>query len=153
MRIAPILILQMLLCCISVGSVEGQDIDPVSWHIYADRLNDNRYYVKFEARIEKGWAIYSMHSPPGGPVPTSFRFEEDTDATLVRKTREMRSWESVYDQFFGHKVKRFQGEALFIQEMESKIKDTVVKGALTYMACDSIMCLPAKEVPFVVLLN
>ena len=57
-------------------SAIAQIADPVSWTFSHEKTGDNEYTLTFKATIEGGWHMYSMHTPAGGPMPTSITINE-----------------------------------------------------------------------------
>ena len=54
---------------LTLTSVSGQILKPVKWTISAEQLNDNEYDLIFSAAIDKGWHMYGLNMPEGGPFP------------------------------------------------------------------------------------
>ncbi len=68
--------------------VHAQIYNPVTWSSSAESLGNNEYNVIIKAEIEDGWHLYSQNIPDGGPVPTTFTFEENSGFQLVGKVNE-----------------------------------------------------------------
>jgi len=127
----------------------SQIYDPVEWSFSYEKVDGNKYDLIFTATIEERSHLYSMHLPDGGPIPTSFTFEESDDYELVGEPREMNEGEVVFDQAFEMEIKYFSGEAEFRQTISSNVDNFSVKGYVTYMACDDERCSPPQDQEFV----
>jgi len=126
----------------------GQIFTPVKWSFETKKTGDKEYELIFIATIDEGWHVYSTDVPPGGPVATSFIFE---DSENWEKVGEMIVPEAVekYDNAFEMDLAYFEGEAVFIQKV--KVLGTelsTIKGELEFMACDDTQCLPPDYVEF-----
>lgn len=96
------------------------------------------------ATIAEGWHLYSQHlSNELGPIPTSFRFEQQEGLKFIGKTIEPESLKE-YDENFEGELNFFKEEVSFKQKIKVS-KDSKIEGGVTYMVCNSTMCLPPVE--------
>ena len=112
------------------------------------------YVVTISALLTGDWHIYSMHTPVGGPVPTTFSFKRNPLVTLDGNLKESGNVKTVHDEIFGIDVKYYGETVSFVQTI--KLKSTVktnLSGTIKYMVCNDKMCLPPKTVPFNIQLN
>ena len=63
-------------------AVQAQIHQPVKWKIKLEDSKTAEKEIVFTATIEKGWHLYDMNLPEGGPVSTSFTFETLQGAEL-----------------------------------------------------------------------
>ena len=70
---------------------------------------------------------------------------------LIGKTIEPESIRE-YDENFEGELNFFKENATFKQKMKVSTS-TSVKGVITYMTCNDTMCLPPKDVEFVITIN
>ncbi len=127
----------------------SQIYDPVEWSFSYEKVDGKNYDLIFTATIEEKSHLYSMNLPEGGPIPTSFTFEESDDYELVGDPREMNEGEVVFDQAFEMEIKYFSGEAEFRQTISANVDNFSVKGFVTYMACDDERCSPPQDQEFI----
>ncbi len=127
----------------------SQIYDPVEWSFSYEKVDGKNYDLIFTATIEEKSHLYSMNLPDGGPIPTSFTFEESDDYELVGDPREMNEGEVVFDQAFEMEIKYFSGEAEFRQTISANVDNFSVKGFVTYMACDDERCSPPQDQEFI----
>ena len=67
----------------------AQILEPVDWVFYSKKISDNEFELSFIAHIDEHWAVYSQFVDDGGPLPTTFTFEENTDFELVDNVVEL----------------------------------------------------------------
>jgi len=129
-------------------NLTGQIYDPVSWDFIYERTGDKTYELVFTASVEKGSHIYSMDVPEGGPIPTSFSFNESSGFSLEGKTYEVTKPEELFDEAFGFKIKSFSDKAEFRQKVTSEKASFTVTGVVNFMSCNNTTCSPPKDVEF-----
>lgn len=130
--------------------VQAQILTPVKWKI---KLNDNNgspeKEIVFTAAIDKGWHLYDMNLPEGGPVSTSFTFETLKGAELVGQPTSSIKPTTVYDELFSMNLRWYPGTVSFTQKL--KVTDAAkfkVDGEVEFMACNDETCLPPERISF-----
>ena len=127
--------------CLS-GALNAQMQEPVKWKY---SINDSGEIV-FHASVDQGWHLYDMNLPDGGPIPTSFEFDEIKGAELTGKVFTNSKIHSQYDDMFKMTVRWFEENPTFIQKLKIKNKaDFLIKGSINYMACNDQSCVPGSE--------
>ena len=126
----------------------------LNWSYSAKKIADNKYEVHLVATPPAGWHIYSQLTPEGGPVPTSFKFNNNALLDLKGKVTEKGKLITYYDKNFKVDVKYFEGKADFIQvvTIKGKVK-TNLSGEVESMICNDRVCLPPTVEKFNVALN
>lgn len=129
--------------------LHAQVQDPVKWKYVAIKKSDKEYTVNILATLDPSWHIYSMNTPNGGPVATSFNFKKNPLVTIDGKPTEIGKLSTVHDEIFGVDVKYFSETVTFAQsvKLKSPVK-TNVSGTIKYMVCNDKMCLPPKTISF-----
>jgi len=132
-----------------ICTLHAQVQDPVKWNYSAVKKADKEYAVTISASISPNWHIYSMNTPDGGPVATTFNFNRNPLITLAGKTQENGKPQTIFDDIFGVDVKYYSELVTFVQtiKLKSAVK-TNLSGTVKYMVCNDKMCLPPKTVPF-----
>jgi len=143
----------LLFCCLLFSNNVLSQINPVKWDYAAKKINNEEFEVIFTATIDKGWNIYSQHTDPSGPVPTSINFEENANIEIIGEAVETGKKKEAFDELFGVNVIKFGGEVVFTQKVKTKRGANEIKGYLEYMSCDDEKCLPPKEVDFSIVLE
>ena len=134
----------MVFSLIMAFTVSAQN--PVSWSYSTSSLNDSTAELLITATIEPGWHLYSQFIPEGGPIPTSFTFEESDSYSRIGTVTEGKPHEE-YDPNFEMVLKFFGEKAVFKQKIKVKnTKNFTIKGELEFMVCNDEMCLPPEYV-------
>ena len=138
-------ILPLLLFFVSVTNAQILT-DKVQWSTKVTQLTDTTYNLLVTAKIDKGWHLYSQFIGDNGPVPTSFAFANNGSAfQLIGKTKETKGIEG-FDSAFGMKIKFFEDEAIFSQQIETLKSIKNINATVEFMVCDDMRCLPPTEV-------
>jgi len=135
-----------------LGVVNAQQ--KVSWSYTVKKLANNKYEIHITATPPMGWHIYSQLTPEGGPVPTSFKFNNNALLALQGKVGEKGKVITYFDQNFKVNVKYFDGKADFVQvvTLKGNIK-TNISGEVESMICNDRTCMPPVTEKFNVALN
>jgi thiol:disulfide interchange protein len=126
----------------------AQILEPVKWTFTAERTSANEAELIFTATIDKGWYLYSQFIQEGGPVPTSFNFEESSNYQRVGEVVEPKPIEK-FDDIFKMDMKYFDGKPVFRQKIKPLTNDAFkVVGYVEFMCCDNTSCLPPTAIDF-----
>ena len=137
----------MLFCLLSMQAFAKIDT-PVHWKFKSASTGKDQYAVTFTATIDKGWHMYSQFLKSGGPVPTSFKFDNLPSASLLGKVTEKPAALKGYDQSFGMTIEYHEHEVTFTQIVRSTDEKAHLTGTLTYMVCSGQKCLPPSDINF-----
>jgi len=118
----------------------------VDWNASVEKINTDQYEITFTANIKDGWYVYSQYLDEGGPLPTTFEFEdgvkvadeEDEDGEIVK---------DYMDSTFEMQVKKFGGVATF-KKIITLSSSNKIEGNLLFMACDDERCLRPQRKTF-----
>lgn len=127
---------------------QAQMYDPVSWKFSVENVKGDEATLVLTATIQNKWHVYSQFIDDGGPIPTSFTFNESKDYTLVEKVTESPKAISAFDPNFNMQIAWHKDKVAFKQKIKLNQPKTTVKGMLEYMTCDDQNCLPPEEVEF-----
>jgi len=133
-----------------VSLTQAQILEPVKWSFEAVEAADNEFELQFKAVIDDGWHLYSHYIEDGGPIPTTFYFDEDPAFSLNGKITEEGDREAKYDDIFEMDLAWFKHSAVFSQKVSLVEGSTaaMVKGELEFMVCNDKECLPPEYIPF-----
>ncbi|TXE15198.1 thiol:disulfide interchange protein [Seonamhaeicola algicola] len=135
-----------LLALLFVTYSNAQILDPVKWTTSVEKISETQYKLVANASIDAGWHLYSQNVPEGGPIATSFIFDDNNGAiTLVGNTTEEKGY-TINDPVFDMVITFFEDNAVFQQIINVKDKTNTVNGFVEFMVCDDTRCLPPKEV-------
>ena len=125
---------------------QAQILTPVKWKIKLDdKGGAPEKEIVFTATADKGWHLYDMNLPEGGPVSTSFTFETLNGAELIGQPVPSVKPTTVYDEQFAMNLRWYPGTVSFIQKL--KVTDPA-KFEVEFMACNDETCLPPDQIPF-----
>jgi thiol:disulfide interchange protein len=148
MKLSLIRLLPTLAFLAITLTTTAQILEPVKWSFAAERTSVNEAEIIFTATIDKGWYLYAQDIPEGGPVPTSFNFEESDAFKLSGKTIEPKAIEK-FDEIFRMDLRYFDGKPVFRQKIRPLTNDAfIVEGYVEFMCCDSTSCLPPTAIDF-----
>ena len=125
------------------GSVCFAALDPVSWTLTSDVLKAAPGAVvplRFTAKIEDGWHIYSVTTPAPRNVKITFG---DAAAHVFQPKPQQK-----FDDVLAEQVEFYEQDPVFWVPLELK-KDAAagpleIAAQVRYAACDAKRCLPAK---------
>lgn len=130
----------------------SQVFDPIEWSQGIEKLSEDTYVLKFEAKLEKGWHLYSQEEAETdeiAPTATEFTYyNEDGSFELLGNTTEPEGIQK-FDKVFEMDIKYFEKKATFTQKIKlknSSVKN--VKASVYFGICDDEKCLPPDEVEF-----
>ena len=130
----------------------GQVFNPIEWTQDIEKLSNDTYVLKFEAKLEKGWHLYSQEEAETdeiAPTATEFTYyNEDGSFELIGNTTEPDGIQK-FDKVFEMDIKYFEEKATFTQKIKlnnPSVKS--VKASVYYGVCDDEKCLPPDEVEF-----
>jgi thiol:disulfide interchange protein len=128
--------------------LQGQVLEPVTWSFGTEKTGDNKFDIVMTAEIDNGWHLYAMDIAEGGPIATSFTFEEPSGYALEGKPVTIDKPEVKFDNSFGMDIGMHSVRAGFRQKITVTKYPVTVKGFVTFMSCDDKQCLPPRDVEF-----
>lgn len=130
-------------------AVQAQIHQPVKWKIKLEDSKTAEKEIVFTATSEKGWHLYDMNLPEGGPVSTSFTFETLKGAEQVGQPVSSVKPTVVYDELFAMDLRWYPGTVSFTQKVKiTDPKKFKIEGEVEFMACNDETCLPPDRVSF-----
>lgn len=130
-------------------AVQAQIHQPVKWKIKLEDSKTAEKEIVFTATSEKGWHLYDMNLPEGGPVSTSFTFETLKGAELIGQPVSSVKPTVVYDELFAMDLRWYPGTVSFTQKVKiTDPKKFKIEGEVEFMACNDETCLPPDRVSF-----
>ena len=143
------LISSIMLALIALAA-QAQILTPVKWKIKLDdKGGAPEKEIVFTATADKGWHLYDMNLPEGGPVSTSFTFETLNGAELIGQPVPSVKPTTVYDEQFAMNLRWYPGTVSFTHKL--KVTDPAkfkAEGEVEFMACNDDTCLPPDQIPF-----
>jgi thiol:disulfide interchange protein len=136
------------LAILVANQVSGQLIDPIKWSFNSIQSGDE-VKLMFMATMDKGWHLYDVNLPEGGPISTQFIFEDSTLFEFAGELQKSPSPVEKFDKTFEMNLRYFSDSVVFTQIVKLKKSNTgQIKGYVTFMGCDEESCLPPNDVSF-----
>ncbi len=137
------LLVFIALFSIVVGN--SQILEPVKWSTSVEKISDNTYKLISTASIDSGWHLYSQDVPEGGPIATTFSYENQNAAFKTLGNTSEEAGHVINDPIFEMRIKFFEEKAVFEQQIEVQESIETITGFVEFMACDDTRCLPPTE--------
>ena len=126
----------------------SQIIEPVKWKV-SMQGESNEKEIVFHAYIEDGWHLYATDIPSGGPIPTSFSFDEISNVSLKGDVTPSKRPHEEYSALFDMKLGWYNSTIDFKQTIFIENPDSFkITGYITYQACSDVTCLPPTKHEF-----
>lgn len=125
----------------AIGQASAQMDDPVQWSATTKKVEGNKFEVIINARIDKGWHLYSTKLPDGGPLPTNFTFDKPNGYKLVGQIKEISKSKTEHDEVFNLDLSFFEGEASFSQLIELTADEAPININVEFQACYADKCI------------
>ena len=133
-----------VVCCTTFLAAQNE---PVTWHFDLERVDATTYDLTATADIDPGWYVYSQDTDEGGPIPTTFAFDNVPAPAYRAKEHGPERKEGV-DDLFGINVIKFGQKMIVRQRLTVAAGIEAVRGTVTYMTCNGETCLPPTDVTF-----
>ncbi|MBN2213431.1 MAG: thioredoxin family protein [Bacteroidales bacterium] len=136
------------------GHSYSQPLNPITWTYDTEIVGDDEIDLIFKAFIDKGWHMYGLNMPEGGPYPVSFNYSDTAGFEISGKPVAVIKPLVKFDEILGMKLETLEGEGLFkhrIRRLTGKI--LTVSGYVEYMACNDKACTPPLEQEFTIIIE
>ena len=134
-------IISVLLLSLTLSSL-AQLVDPVKWKNTSKRAEGDTIELTFKANIEVPWHLYSQYFDEGGPVRTTFYFDESDKFEVIGKPSESPEPITEFDEVFKINVKYFSKEATFVQKIKVLTNEPfAITGSIEYQVCADDKCV------------
>ncbi len=133
----------------SITSIFAQIEEPFRWTSKLVDVNATTKEIHFTVEIDKGWHLYGLSIPEGGPMATTFNFENMKGVKLAGKVTSDSKLITQFDKQFEMNLSYYKTSARFVQKLTiTDLKVFSIKGYAKYMGCNDQSCLPPAEFPF-----
>lgn len=140
--------LSMVLLVSVYVSAMGQILNPVKWTTSISVEDDGTGVMTFAAVINKGWHLYSMDIPEGGPVATAINWDKVEGIELEGEPMPDRNPHEEIDKVFNLKLGWWEDNVTITQRFKVEDMDAgySIEGYVRYMVCNNVTCqAPASE--------
>jgi thiol:disulfide interchange protein DsbD len=129
--------------------LQAQILEPVKWNIKLIDSESAEKEIQFTAKADKGWHLYDVNLPEGGPVSTRFTFEKKQGVELTGTPTPSVAPQKAHDEVFNMELRWYDGTVTFIQKIKvTDPKKFKLSGEVEFMACNDETCLPPERIPF-----
>ena len=133
---------------LSAGFATAQMLEPVKWSFSKTEVSDSEFDLVFQAKIDPEWHLYAQDIDEGGPIPTTFEFEDIKGYELVGKVKEFGELKEENSALFSMMLRYYKKEVKFVQRIKLTDAEANAAGYLTFMTCNDKTCLPPTDVDF-----
>ena len=141
-------LLLMIALIVAAFQVSAQMVEPIKW-TFDSKQNGNEVELTFKATIEKGWHLYDVKLPEGGPIATSFHYADSTLFEFNGNITSSPEAEEHFDETFQINLRYFSNQVELKQKLKLTTNNPVeLKGYVEFMGCNDETCLPPNEVEF-----
>ncbi len=140
-------LITLIACCIVFMGISAQILDPIKWSSHISMDTENSGEITFVAEIKKGWHLYGLQLPDGGPRPTSFIFKKLDGVELTGSIIPSQQPKESFDKAFNLKLKWWDTSITFKQPFKIIGKNGyAIEGEIRYQGCNDSSCMaPQKE--------
>lgn len=137
----------------SLLALPVQAQDPVKWTLGSSRsltvAPGSVTPIKFTAKIENGWRVYSLTQAKGGPYAMTISMVEGSRATIAGQVISPAPASS-YDSSFKMITETYSGTAPFTVSLRAPTEPGTYSSTIKvrYQACSARFCLPPKNALF-----
>lgn len=124
----------------------AQILEPVKWSSEVKKTGEDTYDLIFNASIQDNWHLYTQNIPEGGPIPTTFNFQNDDKKFELLGTVSEGESHSSFDKIFEMELSYFDNTAQFVQKI--KVLDpslATINAGVDYQSCDDKQCIFEME--------
>ncbi|MDE6581480.1 MAG: thioredoxin family protein [Duncaniella sp.] len=125
----------------------AQLVNPIRWTSKINKESDTQAELVFHATVDKGWHLYGMTLPDGGPRPTHFEFTTLKGCRLDGGVTPSTAPIKKVDMVFHLELSWWESNVTFTQKLV--ITDPAawhVAGYISFQGCDDSACMaPTKE--------
>ena len=142
------ILLLLFVTMIFALSTSAQIVNPVSWKFSQKKVSEGEYELTFQASIQQGWHLYSTNLPDGGPIKTSFTFEEVNGIEFTNDINTEAKPISMFDKSFNMQLEYFEGIVSFKRNLKVNGNPANVSGYVEFMSCNDETCTPPMTEEF-----
>ncbi|MFV0593007.1 MAG: cytochrome c biogenesis protein CcdA [Draconibacterium sp.] len=126
-------------------AAQSQVVEPVTWSFSQNKVSETEYDLVLTAKIDEGWHLYATKLPEGGPIQTTFYFENLENAELAGEITASKEAIDKFDQSFQLDVKYYEKEVSFTQRVKVSADNATVSGYVEFMSCNDETCTPPMD--------
>lgn len=134
----------LLVAFVTTLNLSAQLVDPVHWETSTEQISADEYNLIFTATMDPGWMLYSQHTEDGGPIPTTFYFDDGSHYTRIGEVAEKGKKKEGKDPLFDNitVIKYPKGPVVFTQKVKASALGTAITCEVEFMSCNDKTCTP-----------
>ncbi len=138
----------LLALSFTVLLVNAQIVNPTKW-TFDSKQNGNDAELIFKATVEKGWHVYDVFLPEGGPIATTINYNDSTLFDFVGDIQKSKQPTTIFDENFNLNVSYYADEITFTQKIKLLSNAPVtISGNVLFMSCNDETCTPPEQAEF-----
>lgn len=140
-------LLIMLLCVFATGF--AQIVEPVKWKSRIEKAGKADFVLVFEAKIDKGWHVFSQFTPDGGSLPMEITFPNAKGNFDALGKADESPYKTVYSDVF--EVNEYLFENSFTLRQKVRVINPALKQIkvnIDYQVCQSSCINASKDFTF-----
>lgn len=142
-------LLIIITLCAAIFSATAQRfktaIEPVIWKAEVTRTDGKKATVALTADVAKGWHLYDLTLPEGGPKPTVIDLSANKGVRLDGKITPSVKPVKIHDEMFNMELTQWDTPVTFTIPLKLEGKGAhKVEIKVVYMTCDGNNCRPPK---------
>lgn len=134
-------------------NLSAQIFEPVKWSTSIEKISNTEYKLISTATIEKGWHLYAQDVPDGGPIATTFTYNNEKNTYKIVNITSEEEGHIVDDPVFEMRIKYFENKAVFTQHITLLETTKTINGSVEFMACNDTRCTPPTDADLVFFLD
>jgi len=147
MELLKKILFSCIMLIVALGA-SSQVVEPVKWFFSQTKVSEMEYDLLLKAKIDEGWHLYGTELPEGGPIKTSFYFENLENVELSGDIVASKGTIDKFDPSFQLQVNYYETEVTFTQRVKVTHDFCSVKGYVEFMSCNDETCTPPMNKEF-----
>jgi thiol:disulfide interchange protein len=114
---------------------------PVKWSYSINSVSGQSAEIVLQAKIDKGWHLYSKDISQDSGVPTKITFSNNKSLKLIGKTQEEGKLIEKYSEVFATNLKYYNDKVIYKQKINWEKPLTEIEVEVEFQVCDDRVCL------------
>ncbi|MCI9607505.1 MAG: thiol:disulfide interchange protein [Muribaculaceae bacterium] len=142
-----LIVFAVIAACVT-GAV-AQIVTPIKWSVSSEMTSSDEGKIVFHASIDKGWHLYGLTLPDGGPKATSVTFDNLQGMELVGELTPSEAPVEKVDMVFHLKLNWWENDVDLVQKFKVTGKSGYsASGVISFQGCNDGSCIPPTKEGF-----
>lgn len=139
----------LLALIFSVSYLSAQISTPIKWTSDLKMISDTEGELIFNAAIDKGWHLYGLQLPSGGPKETRIDYTELNGVELIGTLTPSQEPIEKVDLVFHLKLSWWDSDVTLVQKIKLTNRGNYrIEGNISYQGCNDGSCIAPSKEPF-----